>query len=171
MEIKLGNAVAIAVAAVVAAAAAYYWMRPTEEARVKAAFARAAETISKEDGESIIMAATRASSIADLADKEIEVSIPEQGVHGKFSPPELARQATAVRAMCASLSLDFADVRVESIEGDVAHATADMLVSGSGAESFLSGRDTREVVARLKKSQDDGKWRFSSVTVNEIVGH
>lgn len=55
------------------------------------------------------------------------------------------------------------------IDGDVAHATADMLVSGTGIDAFMSGRDTREVDAQLKKSPDDGKWRFSSVSINAIV--
>lgn len=169
MEIKLGNAVAIAVAAVVAAAAAYYWMRPTEEARVKAAFARAAETISKEEGESIIMAATRATSIADLVAEKFQVVVQEQHVDETITPSETARQVTAVRATCSSLSVRFEDIRVDSIDGDVAHATADLLVSGTGMDAFMSGRDTREVDAKLVKSPEDGKWRFSFVSIDAIV--
>ena len=171
MEIKLRNVVVFAVSAVVAAAAAYYWMRPTEEARVKAAFARASAAISKEDGESIIVTAARAKDIADLVVDPFRIVASEHHVDETINPSETARQVTAVRATCASLSLRFEDVRVDSIDGDVAHATADMLVSGTGIDAFMSGRDTREVDAQLKKSPDDGKWRFSSVTVNEIVGH
>ncbi len=169
MEIKLGNAVAIAAAAVVAAAAAYYWMRPTEEARVKAAFARAAETISKEDGESLIVTATRAKDIADLVADKFQVVVEEQHVDETITPSETARQVTAVRATCSSLSVRFEDIRVDSINGDVAHATADLLVSGTGMDAFMSGRDTREVDAKLVKSPEDGKWRFSFVSIDAIV--
>ncbi len=169
MEIKLRNAVAFAVSAVVAAAVTYYWMRPTEEARVKAAFARAADTISKEAGESIIVTATRTKDIADLVSDPFQIVAPEVHVDETISPSETARQVTTVRATCSSISLRFEDVRVVSIEGDVAHATADMLVSGTGMDAFLSGRDTREVDAQLRKSPDDGKWRFSSVSIDAIV--
>lgn len=169
MEIKLRNVVAFAVSAVVAAAATYYWMRPTEEARVKAAFARAAAVISKESGESLIVTATRTKDIADLVADPFRIAAPERSVDETITPSETARQVTAVRATCSSLSLRFEDVRVDSIDGDVAHATADMLVSGTGMDAFLSGRDAREVDAQLKKSPEDGKWRFSSVSIDAIV--
>ena len=169
MEIKLRNAVAFAVSAVVAAAATYYWMRPTEEARVKAAFARAAAVISKAADESLIVTATRTKDIADLVDGSFKISVQEQQVDATLTPSETARQVTAMRATCSSLSVKFEDVRVDSIDGDIAHATADLLVSGTGIDAFMSGRDTREVDAKLKKSPEDGKWRFSSVSIDAIV--
>ena len=169
MEIKLRNAVAFVVSAVVAAGITYYCMRPTEEARVKAAFARASAAISKDAGESIIVTATRGKDIEDLVADKFQLVAPEHHVDETITPSETARQVTAIRATCSSLSLQFEDVRVDSIDGDVAHATADVLVSGTGVDAFMSGRDTREVDAKLVKSPKDGKWRFSYVSVDAIV--
>lgn len=170
MQVSVKNLVIAAVAAAAAIAAAICLLRPSEESRVRAAFRHAAETISKSEGESIIMTATRTNAIADLAEPEISITIPEHGVDAKFTRGEMARSAAAVRTTCASLSVSFESVVVSSIEGNVAHATADVLVSGTGATSFLEGRDTREVEAVLRKG-DDGTWRFSKVAVKEIVAH
>ena len=168
MELSVKN-LCLGAAAVAAAVAAFCFLNPSEEGRIKAAFKHAAETISKAPDESLIFTATKNSSIADLADREIAVSIPEQGVDAKFTRNEMAQQVTFVRKSCSSLSVAFESVTVESIDGDTARATADLLVSGAGSMSFLEGRDTREVEAVLVKSPDDGKWRFSSVIVRAIV--
>lgn len=169
MNIKLRNAVIFAVSAVVAAAATYYFMRPTEEARVKAVFARVSETVSKSDGESLIVSATREKDIADLVAGQMDIWAPEQSVDITVSSSEVGRQATALRAMSSSLSMRFQNVRVTSVDGDVAHATARMFVSGAGLDDLLSGRDTWEVEAELNKSSDDGKWRFSSVSITDVA--
>ncbi len=162
----------LATLALVAAAAfaACYFLRPSEEKLVKAAFARAAETVSKAEGESMLVTATRVGAIADLATGEISVSVPEMDLKASFSRQDVAQRIMALRASCSSLTVRFEDVRAVSIDGNGAKATADMLVTGVGASSFLSGRDTREVSASLAKSPEDGKWRFSSVTVEAIVG-
>ena len=165
MKAKVRNVVVFALSAVVAAAATYYFLRPNEEAKIKAAFARVSETISKSENESIVVAATKAKDIKDLLAGEVEIWAPEQNVDATVASSEIANQVTAVRAMCTSLSVSFQNVRVESIDGDTAHATASVLMSGTGVEAFLSGRDTRAIEAKLRKSPDDGKWRFSSVSV------
>ena len=169
MEISAKNLV-LAAAAAFAAVAAFCLLRSSEESKVKAAFERAADTISKKSDESLIVAAAKSRSIADLADDKISISFPEEGVvNARLARNEMAQQMTLVRNSCSSLSIAFESVKVVSIEGGTAHATADLLVSGSGSMSFLEGRDTREVEADLVKSPDDGKWRFSNVTVKPIV--
>lgn len=168
MEISLKN-IALGAAALAASVAAFIYLHPSEERRIKAAFDRAAETISKEEGESLISAAAKNRSIADLADREIAISIPEQKVDAKLARGEMAQQVTLARSTCSTLSVAFESVAVDSIDGDTAHATADLLLSGAGTTSFLNGRDTREVEAVLRKSSDDGKWRFSSVSIKAIV--
>ena len=168
MEISINN-IALGAAALAAAVAAFIYLHPSEERRIKAAFEHAAETISKEEGESLISIAAKNRSIADLADREIAICIPEQRVDAKLARSEMAQQVTIVRKSCSSLTVAFESVAVQSIDGDTARATADLLVSGSGTMSFLNGRDTREVEAVLRKSPDDGKWRFSSVSIKAIV--
>ena len=168
MELSVKN-VCLGAAAIAAAAAAFCFLNPSEEGRVKAAFKHAAELVSKEADESLFVTATKTRSIAEIVESEIEISIPEQKVHSKFSRNELVQQVAIVRKACASLSVAFESVTVESIDGDVARATADLLVSGSGTKSFLQGRDTREFEAVLKKSPVDDKWRFSSVAIKAIV--
>lgn len=158
--------VAWAIAAIVGIA---LLLRPTEEKRVIAAFEHAAEVMSKPEGESLLVAASRMGSIEDLAAENVRIAVPEQRVNAVFERREAARRFLAVRASCATLSVRFEGINVESIEDGVARATADLLVSGAGAGAFLDGRDTREVSAELVKGADDGKWRFSSVTINEIV--
>jgi len=168
MEVKVRSVVVFAVAAIAFLAAMYAIFRPTEESRIIAAFSRASNVISKSEGESILTTAAKTSAIADLADAKIKVSVPEQGFNATIAPPEAARHATAVRASCVSISVRFDNVRVQSIEGDVAHATAKMVVSGSGIESYLSTHQTRLIDAYLKKSAADGKWRFSAVSVDVV---
>ena len=153
MEISLKN-IALGAAALAASVAAFIYLHPSEERRIKAAFDRAA---------------AKNRSIADLADREIAISIPEQKVDAKLARGEMAQQVTLARSTCSTLSVAFESVAVDSIDGDTAHATADLLLSGAGTTSFLNGRDTREVEAVLRKSSDDGKWRFSSVSIKAIV--
>ena len=116
------------------------------------------------------VAAAKSRSIADLVDSKVTISFLEEGVvDAKLARNEMAQQMMLVRNSCSSLSIAFESVKVGPIDGGTAHATADLLVSGSGSMSFLEGRDTREVEAVLVKSPDDGKWRFSSVTIKLIV--
>jgi len=168
MELSVKN-LCLGAAAVAAAVAAFCFLNPSEEGRIKAAFKHAAETVSKETDESLFATAAKTRSLAEMVESEIEISVTEQKVHSKLSRSELVQQVAIVRKSCSSLSVAFESVTVESIDGDVARATADLLVAGSGKTAFLQGRDTREVEAVLKKSPVDDKWRFSSVAIKAIV--
>ncbi len=125
--------------------------------------------MSKEGDEPLFAIASKARSIADLADREISVSVPEWDMDARFSRDEMAQHVMLARKSCSSVSAAFEAVSVQSIDGDVARASADLLVSGNGTRAFLQGRDTREFEAVLRKSPEDGKWRFSSVTIKAIV--
>jgi len=161
--------IVVGAAVAAAAVAAFCFLNPSEEGRVKAAFKRAAATVSKEADEPLLAIAAKVRAISDLAEPEIRLSVPERDLNAKFTRSEMAQHVMLARKSCSSLSVAFESVSVQSIDGDVARATADLLVSGIGAESFLQGRDTREVESVLKKSPEDGKWRFSSMTIKAIV--
>jgi hypothetical protein len=157
-----------ALAAVLAAAfllgAALFW--PTRERQVKRAMKGVAAWISKDQDESALRMAQRASDAPRFFADPCKVSAEPYGVEGSFTPQDLSRYALGAWSRLAKLEVRFYDVHALLPERDRAEVTATVRISVRDEEGEPT-EETHEVSCLLTRR--DGRWLVEAVTLVQVL--
>lgn len=152
----------VAILAMVAVAAGgWYLLRPSREAVVKKAFAKAAAALEKGGVEKAFDALAKARALAQLADPQCVFEFRGRKFLLSHGRADVTDRIAALRNMSAFIHVEFGEVSVSFPTSDTAEAACGF--SYAGEDFGLSVRDARAVEATLRRDRDSGKWRFSSV--------
>ena len=144
-------------------------MSPSEERRIVKVFDRASELLSKDGGEPIIAAASKARALAGLVVQGARLEIDERNIDLTIGGESLARQIALVRSQTQLINIGFEDISVVFSDDDTALVSADVLFKGTSDLLGFSGRDTRELSATMKRDSSSGDWLFEAIRLKPIV--
>jgi len=138
-----------------------------EEARVKRRFKELSEHISKETGETKLIAAAAVNKITRMIRDTIQVDIPSHSVSERFARKELSAPIFNVRSRYSKITLRFFDFIIDLSEEDRAVVSVTGFLEGR----LLSGEsvdETHELKCVLVKNENDD-WLFSRIEVVEVL--
>ena len=173
MDQKKGKAVKktiviILLLAMAGAAIWYFFFYPkTDEELIGDRLRQMTQLCSKRSGEGAVVMAMKNSGISNHLASSCSVSIKQAMIDGTFKPLEFAGQISRARTLFSTLSGSISDIEVE-VDPDGKNATVEYSarVRGTRKESgsFDEVRDLRS-----KMIKEDGKWKFASFEVREIL--
>lgn len=166
MDMRKIAAVAVAAMALVAIA---MWLRPSESKRIRKVFAAVSKEIHKDGQEGLVVSTAKAHALAELVAPQARFKIDEEVLRGVSGGRQLVQQIVLVRGHADKIDVNFADMAIAFDDERTASVTADVYVRGLSSELGLDGRDARQLDAVLEKDRDDGKWRFTQVTLAPVV--
>jgi hypothetical protein len=145
----------------VLAAIVYLATRPTEEERIKKTLGRLVTAVMVKEGDNVLSRTARINStLADVADEDVRVDVPDLGIAAR------GRSAIAQRAAQAGVVFQSADCELlqMNIAIDEAKTTAkvDALAVFTGVRGGARRVDRRDVHFLLRS---DGGWRVTSIDV------
>lgn len=158
----------IAIAAVVAAVVVL-WLSPSESRRIRKVFATAASELRKDGPEGLVAATAKARALAGLVAPGARFEVDGRLYHVAEAGRQLVQEILLVRRHADKIEVGFADIAISFEDKATASVTADVYATGFSSELGLSSRDARQLEAVLRKSENDGKWRFSHVTLLPVV--
>ena len=145
----------------------FFFNQKSEEELIRDQLLEIAEACSRIDGETGITMAMKNNRISNLIADSCSVSINEKMINGTYTAMEFAGSVTRSRALFQRIKGSFDDVEV-SVDSDKKSATIDYSVRVVG--QMKKGRvfdDVRELRSELRK--EDGKWKFSSFEIREVL--
>lgn len=166
MEMK--QILKIAIAAVLAVAFVL-WLRPSESKRIRKVFATAASELRKDGPEGLVAATAKARALAELVAPDARFEVDGRLIHVATTGRQLVQEIILVRRHADKIEVGFADIAISFEDKVTAAVTADIYVTGLSSELGLSGRDARQLEAVLSKNENDGKWRFTHVSLLPVV--
>jgi hypothetical protein len=139
-----------------------------DEIRIKKCLEKLAETVSKnkDDGGADLL--VKSQRLPDLLENPCRLNLPDYDVDIKLTPREAASELARMHSQLHVLTVEFMDVTVEVTE---ATATIDCTVRVTGTDYQASdpGTDTVEMVCELRKSDEDGVWRFAAFRQVDVL--
>ena len=145
----------------------FFFNQKTEEELIKDQLLELADACSRREGETAITMAMKNSRISNLTADSCSVSINETMINGTYTAMEFAGSMTRARALFKRVKGSFDDVEI-TVNPDEKNATVDYSVRVIG--QMKKGRafdDVRELRSELCK--EDGKWKFSSFEIREVL--
>jgi hypothetical protein len=164
--VKRNTVIAVGLSAIIGFLVVYHVFY-NEEARVKRRFKELSEQISKEAGETKLIAAATVNKITRMIQKTIQIDIPSRSISKTFARKELAAPIFHVRSQYLKMTLRFVDFVIDLSE----EGTADVHVTGNLTGKLLSGEsvdETHELHCLLKKNEKD-EWIFSGIEIVEVL--
>ncbi|OQA82793.1 MAG: hypothetical protein BWY31_03058 [Lentisphaerae bacterium ADurb.Bin242] len=144
----------------------WYYLRPTDENRIRGQFRTFSGLAAKKGNEGLIAAAGTAQAISKLfTDKttfEVEGLAWDSGL---YSREHIAANVLRGRAFFDSLQLSFDDIEIE-VSGQTARVFNSAVLSGTLRDGKKI-REVRDLETILKKTGDE--WLFDSFKVREII--
>lgn len=149
-----------------AVAAAIWWMRPSDEARIRKGMAELIATIEKTAAESPIAAVQRAGKAAGwfTEDCAIRIDRPELGTIA--SQNELRQSVFRVRALLDELRVSLHDETV-TVDPDRAGATHHFTARAQARRQSMSESAVQEIEAVWRRTPDG--WRIRSVETVQAI--
>ena len=146
----------------------WYRLRPTDENRIRARFAKLTGLVAKNGKEGAIPAAGKAKEAAGLFSDKCTFSVNGlDWMSGPFSRKNLSGQIFRSRAMFNSLalSLDLLELDIDPDKG-----TARVFLTATLTGTLRDGktvREVRELESKLTRT-DDG-WLFENFKIRELI--
>lgn len=135
------------------------------EARVRAAHADLAESVSKSEGEAedgLSVLALR--SLETLFAPTCSISGDADGLAGSYTAQELVGVIVRARSVMAVIELTFGEITIDFPQEDIAVARFSASLEGFDLEGEQRS-ETRQVESRMRDI--DGAWQFVSFTLTE----
>ena len=143
------------------AAAAWFLLVPSQEARVKKAFAQTAATLEKSGREPPLDAMGKARALAELAEAQCVLEYDGASFTLAQERSAMASRIATLRNMSSRIHVAFKDVSVSFPDSATAEASCGFVFEGDDLGTGV--RDARSIEAVLHKDGESGKWRFSRV--------
>lgn len=147
------------------AAGLFYWLRPSEEKRIRKQFQRLCEAIEKSGDEGNASAAVKMFALGNLLHEQIDISIRDFPYNGEQSAETLISLATRGRSFFRTISVDIYDIEVILIDHELADARC---VARVAVESDnYRDHGVRHFMASLAKI--DKSWQFTGFREDELL--
>jgi len=159
--------VAIIAAMLVAAAAIWFFcFHKTDKDRVLERLRELTEYISKADGEKGTTLILKSQLIGTLFAEKFEVNVDFYSLSGTYSPEEIGANLVRSRQVLDAVQLTFHDTKVTfpQPEKAVVNTTGQIVGKAKNGDRI---REIRELTFTLTNT--DGKWRFASCKVREVL--
>ncbi len=151
--------------------AGWYFLLPSEEARVKETFAKMASALDKGGTESTFDALAKARNAVALVEPGCTFELADGENSKKFTLSNVAADITqnvvAFRMKAGTMMVAFEDLKVKFSDKTTAEASCDFFYKGD--DFGFAVRDARALDATLRKDPESGRWRFARVRVSNIV--
>ena len=161
------NRIFVIAALAAAVFAGWYFLMPSEEARVKETFAKVSAAIDKNGTEPNLEALGKARRAVALVEPGCTFEAFGRSFTLSKSVPDITQQVVAFRVMAANLHVAFEDIVVKFTDKSTAEASCDFFYKGD--DFGWSVRDARALDATLRKDPDSGLWRFARVRLSNII--
>lgn len=147
------------------AAGLFYWLRPSDEKRIRKQFQRLSEAIAKSGEEGNASAAVKMFALGNLLNEQIDISIRDFPYNGEQSAETLVSLATRGRSFFRTISVDIYDIEVIQIDHELADARCVAQVAIESDNYRDNG--VRHVMASLAKI--DKTWKFTGFREDELL--
>lgn len=161
------NRILVIAALVAAVFAGWYFLLPSEEARVKETFAKASATLEKNGSEPNLEAIGKARRVVALVEPGCSVEAFGKTFTLSTAVPDITQQVVAFRMMAENIHVAFEDISVKFTDKMTAEASCDFFYNGS--DFGWSVRDARVLDATLRKDPESGRWRFARARLSNIL--
>ena len=167
----MNKVVLVVLALAAAVAGAWYWLLPSEEARVRKTFTEVAAALEKNGVEENLETIRKAKRAVALVEPgcTFELAVGEESRRFTLSTvaADITQQVVAYRMNVSRVHMSFEDLKVTLTGTDTAEAACDFFYEGDGFG--WGGRDARTLEATLRKDPESGRWRFARVRVANII--
>ncbi len=147
--------------------AGWYFLLPSEEARVKETFAKMASALDKGGTESTFDALAKARNAVALVEPGCTCEAFGQTHTLSKTASDMTGRVVAFRNMAANMHFAFEDISVKFTDKTTAEVTCDFFYKGD--DFGWSVRDARVLDATLRKDPESGRWRFARVRLSNII--
>ena len=161
------NKILIVLVLAALAFAGWYFLSPSEEARVKETFAKMSAALDKDGNEPNLESIGKARRAVALVEPGCTCEAFGKTYTLSKNVPDITQQVVAFRAMASHLHLSFEEIAVKFTDATTAEATCDFFYKGD--DFGWSVRDARVLDATLRKDPDSGRWRFARVRLSNIL--
>ena len=152
---------------VAAVAVGWYFLSPSEEARVKETFTKMAAALGKSGGETTWEAIGKAQRAVALVEPGCTCEAFGKTYALSKNVPDITQRVVAFRNLAAQMHFAFEDISVKITGGDTAEVTCDFFYRGD--DFGFAVRDARAMDATLRKDPESGGWRFVRVRLSDII--
>ena len=162
------NAISLLIAGA-AIFAAWKFLSPSDERRILKVFDRASELLSKSGEEPMFTSTAKARELAAFVAPGARLIIDERDMDVTIGGEPLVRQIVLARSQTQFIKIAFEGISVVFSDDGTAQVAADVLFKGTSDIMGFSGRDTRELLATMKRDAASGEWLFASIRLKPIV--
>lgn len=155
----------VSLAIIVAVAATWFWLRPTEQQRIRTQFLSLAEAISKNPQEGNAAHAMKMLALGNLLAENVSVDLREFPYNGDNSAETIVSLATRGRSLFDVISIDIIEVETTLEQPD--QATSRCVLKATLQSTSYNDNTVRHVLTRLRKV--DNQWRFASVQEDDLL--
>ena len=167
----MNKAVLIVLALAAAVACGWYFLWPSEEARVRKSFKEVAAALEKDGSEANMDSVRKARHAAAFVEPgcTFELAIGEDTQKFTLSKvaADITQQVVVYRMNVSRIHMSFEDLKVALTDKNTAEAACDFFYEGEGFG--WGGRDARTLEATLRKDPESGRWRFARVRLSNII--
>ena len=115
-------------------------------------------TKNKDDGGTDLL--VKSQRLPDLLEDPCRLKLPDYDLDVKLTPREAASELARMHSRLEVLTVNFMDVEIEVVE-NTATVNCTVRVMGNDQVGSDPGTDTVEMICELRKSDEDGIWRFA----------
>lgn len=161
------NKILIVLVLAALAFAGWYFLSPSEEARVKETFAKMSAALDKDGNEQNLESIGKARRAVALVEPGCKVEAFGKTFTLPTAVPDITQQVVAFRTMATHLHLSFEDISVKFTDKTTAEVSCDFFYKGD--DFGWSVRDARVLDATLRKDRESGRWRFARARLSNIL--
>ena len=147
--------------------AGWYFLWPSEEARVKETFKNMAAALDKSANEPSLEAIGKARRAVALVEPGSTFEAFGKSITLSMNVPDITQRVIAFRTMAANMHFAFEDISVKFTDKTTAEATCDFFYKGD--DFGWAVRDARALDATLRKDPESGRWRFARARLSNII--
>lgn len=147
------------------AAGLFFWLRPSEEKRIRKQFRRLSEAVAKSGDEGNASTAMKMLALGNLLHEQVDIDVRDFPYNGEQSAETLVSLASRGRSYFRGISVDIYDIEVILIDHELADARCVVHVAVD-SENYRDS-DVRHFMASLAKV--DKTWRFTGFREDELL--
>lgn len=145
----------------------YFFIRETEEVRIRRTFDRLAAAIEKTGEEGTFVPIGKAREIMKTMADQIAIDIEYEHISGTYkNDNEIIPQIVLARRMVSYLSVSFYDFEFDIYPDDTADVHFTVSARGRAGNEPIS--EVRDLTAFMRKGED-GEWRFEKISVQKVI--
>jgi hypothetical protein len=147
------------------AAGLFFWLRPSEEKRIRKQFQRLSEAIAKSGDEGNASAAVKMLALGNLLHEQIDIDVRDFPYNGEQSAETLVSLVSRGRSYFRRIAVEFYDIEVMLVDHELADARCVVQVAVESDNYRDSG--VRHFMASLAKV--DKTWKFTGCREDELL--